>query len=279
MALRTILVTVENSAAGRTRLKAAAELASRFKCALTGAFLKSDLYPRYVVADGVVPMPAGVLEGLVAERTIDMDRASGAARRLFDEAVREADIAFDWLDINGDTVAQLAACARRHDLAILPPETRTSFGDRTITASQIGMNSGGPVLVLKHGGYPLDFGKKILVAWNDSREAARALRDAWPFLVAADEVHFLTVSAHAEAELDPMLQRQLRHHGCKLGKTVVDRSETAPVGDLIKLHVGETGADMVVMGLYGHSRLQEMVLGGASKDLLRDPPMPMLISH
>jgi nucleotide-binding universal stress UspA family protein len=277
--LRTILVTVDCSAAGHTRLKAAVALASRFKCSLTGAFLRSDLYPRYVVSDGIVPLPADVLDGMVAERTIDMDRASLAARRLFDEAVQETEVPFHWLDINGDGVAQLAACARRHDLTVLPPEIKTAFGDRTIAASQIGMAAGGPVLVLKHGGYPLNFGKKILVAWNDSREAARALRDAWPFLAGAEEIHFLTVSPHAESELDTLLQRQLRHHGCKVGKTIVDRSEAASVGDVIKLHVGETGADMVVMGLYGRSRLQELVLGGVSKDLLRDPPMPLLLSH
>jgi nucleotide-binding universal stress UspA family protein len=193
--------------------------------------------------------------------------------------VRDACIPFYWLDIDGDNASALIACARRHDLAVLPPEMKPALSDNVITAAEIGMASGGPVLVLKHGGYPIDFGKKILVAWKDSRESARALRDAMPFLSRAEEIHFLTVSRSGEAELDELLQRHLHVHGCGQAKLVVDRNEEVAVPDLIRRHVGVVGADMVVLGLYGHSRLQEIMLGGVSRDLLRDMPMPLLMSH
>jgi len=75
------------------------------------------------------------------------------------------------------------------------------------------------------------------------------------------------------------MQRYFGEHSCRFGRLIVDRSGTASVTDAIRLHVGETGADMVVMGLYGHPRLQEFVLGGVSRELVRDPPMPLLISH
>jgi nucleotide-binding universal stress UspA family protein len=198
---------------------------------------------------------------------------------MFDEAVRKAGIPFYWLSVNGDTAAPLAACARRHDLTILPPEMTPAFGKTVIRAAEVGMASGGPVLVLKHGGFPMDFGRKILVAWNDSRESARALRDAWPFLEPAEEIHFLTVSRRGEAELDDVLQRHLHSHGCRTAKLTVDRNDESPIGNVICRHVGIVGADMVVLGLYGHSRLQEMVLGGPSRDLLHDTPMPLFMSH
>lgn len=279
MAYRNILVHVDNSKAAKTRVEAAAALASRFGSALTGVYLKSELYPKYLVADAIAPIAADALENAIAERAAEVTKADAAARSMFNETVRDASIPFYWLDINGDSETQLVHCARRHDLVILPPEMKPAFGDRLITAGQIGMASGGPILVLKHGGFPMDFGKKILVAWNDSRESARALRDALPFLSGAEEVHFLTVRREADSELDELMQRHLHNNGCKYGKLIIDNSVNTPAADVIRLHVGETGADMVVLGLYGHSRLQEMVLGGVSRDLLTSPPMPMLFSH
>jgi nucleotide-binding universal stress UspA family protein len=279
MTFRNILVQVDNSKAARTRVAAAAHLASRFKCTLTGVFLKSEQVPDYVAADSFAAVPGDFLERSLEERKAETAKASAAARSMFDEAVQKAEIPFYWLDVNGDTGAQLAACARRHDLTILPTEMKPAFARNIITAAEIGMASGGPVLMLKHGGFPMTFGRKILVAWNDSRESARALRDAWPFLEAAEEIHFLTVSRRGEAELDELLRRHLRNHGCGAAKLTVDRNDESPVGSLICRHVGIVGADMVVLGLYGHSRLHEMMLGGASRDLLHDMPMPLFMSH
>jgi nucleotide-binding universal stress UspA family protein len=279
MTFRNILVHVDNSRAANTRVAAAAALASRFKCALTGVFLKSEQVPSYVTADAIAAVPGAVLERSLEERAAEVSKASGAARAAFDEAVRRAAVPFYWLDLNGDTGEQFVSCVRRHDLAIIPPEMRPAFADKSISAAEIGMAAGGPVLVLKHGGFPMDFGRKILVAWNNSRESARALRDAWPFLETAEEVHFLTVSRNGEAELDELLKRHLRTHGCRMVKHAVDRNDESPVGTLICRHVGITGADMVVLGLYGHSRLQEMVFGGVSRDLLHDMPMPLFMSH
>ena len=283
MTYRNILVHVDNTKAAKTRVAAAVALASRVECALTGVFLKSAKYPNYVIADAILPPAGDVLELAIEERTQEVYGASAGARAMFEEAVREASIPFSspfhWLDLDGDSEADLIACARRHDLAILPPEMKPAFSERTIKAAQIGMASGGPVLVLKHGGYPIGFGRRILVAWNDTRESARALRDAMPFLARAEEITFLKVSHRADGELDELMQRHLQSHGCKRANLVVDRSDPESVGDVIKIQVAETGADMVVLGLYGHSRLYELVLGGVSKDLLHDPPMPMLISH
>ncbi len=279
MTYRNLLVHVDNSTAAKTRVAASAALAARFKCALTGFFLRSELLPSYFVGDGMVALPSENIERFFEERMEETNKASAAARAMFDEAARRAGIPFYWLDVNGDSDEQLVGCARRHDLAILPAEMKAVFGQHTITAARVGMASGGPVLILKHGGFPMDFGRKILVAWNDSRESARALRDAWPFLEQAEEIHFVSASSEGEPELDELLQRHLRNHGCKSAKLVVDRNDRTPIADLIRLHVGATGADLVVLGLYGHSRLQEMVLGGVSRDLLQDTPMPLLMSH
>jgi nucleotide-binding universal stress UspA family protein len=279
MSYCSILVHVDNAIAAQARLSVGARLANRFESSLSGVFLQSSLYTRHLQADAVASGPVDQVERLLSQRTEAMRKANFAAHHVFDECVRTNRFPFYWLTVDGDSSAELAACARRHDLAILPPQMKPAFGDRKLSASEIGMASGGPMLVLKHGGYPLDFGRKILVAWNGSRESARAVRDAAPFLATADQVDFLTVSHGASDSLDELMQRHLTEHCCRFGKLIVDRSDASSIADRIRFHVAETNADMVVMGLYGHSRLQELVLGGVSRELLRDPPMPLLVSH
>jgi nucleotide-binding universal stress UspA family protein len=279
MAYRSILVHVDNSKAAETRVAVAAALAARFKCDITGVFLRSEPHLSHLIADTIAPAAGGELERVFSEMAKVTAKAVDAAREMFDEAARVANVPSCWLSLDGDSQTEFTSVARRQDLTVLPPEMKTHFGERSITAAQVAMASGGPALVLKHGGYPFDFGKKILVAWNDSRESARALRDAWPFLSQADQVNFLVASRDASDKLDELLRRHLKEHCCRFGRLIVDRSDTASVADTIRLHVAETGADMVVMGLYGHSRLQEMVLGGVSRELLHDPPMPLLVSH
>lgn len=279
MTYRNILVQVDTSIGANTRIAAAAQLAVRFGCPLTGAFLRSSRLPGYFVADAITPTPQDVLDGYLQERMNEIYAASQAARQLFQANV-PGQVTTHWLDIEGETDDELITCAKRHDLAIIPPEITPAFSDRVIPAARIGMTSGGPVLVLKRGGYPVPFGRKILVAWNGSRESVRAIRDAWPFLESADEIHFLKVGEAGEPrELDALMQRQLQDHGCPAAQFHLEKSGDTPVEDVLRLHVGRTGADLVVFGLYGHSRLREFVVGGVSRNLLSDPPMPLLMSH
>lgn len=275
---RSILVHVDSSPAARTRVAAAAELATRFACTLTGAFLSSSRLPKYLVGDVLTPVPQDVLEGYARERETAVEAASKAAREVFAAGIPRG-VRSHWLNIDGDSDDQLIACAKRHDLVILPPQIAPAFTDHVIPAARVGMASGGPVLVLKHGGFPIPFGKKVLIAWNESREAVRAVRDAWPLLETASEIHFLQVGAAATRELDALMQRQLADHGCPPAQLHVDESGDTVVEDVIRLHVGRTGADLVVLGLYGHSRLRELVMGGVSRSLLSDPPMPLIMSH
>jgi nucleotide-binding universal stress UspA family protein len=100
-----------------------------------------------------------------------------------------------------------------------------------------------------------------------------------PFLQHADEIHFLTVSRDAMPRQDDLLQRHLLRHGCRPANLIVDSDGDTPPGEIIRRHVDLAGADLVVLGLYGHSRIQELVLGGVSHDLLQTLPMPLLVSH
>lgn len=279
MTYRSILVHVDMLHGAQNRIASAAALSSRFQCQITGVFLRSDRVPQAILSEAATPMPQDVLDGVVNERRQVIEQAILSAKNAFLRGLGSTAKMARWLDVNGDSADEMIMCARRHDLVIVPPKMTSSHADTGLTAAQIGMAAGGPVLVLKPGGFPTDFGRKILIAWNDSRESVRALRDAWPFLETATEIHFLTVGREKNHQLDSLLSRQLQSHLCPPAYLHVDENDETPVEDLIRLYVGRTGADMVVMGLYGHSRLREFVLGGVSRSLLADPPMPLLISH
>jgi nucleotide-binding universal stress UspA family protein len=278
MSYRSILVQAEDSVPGRKRAEAAVAIAARFKAELTGVFLKSERIPYYVIGDGLV-VPTVNVDGFVQERAEEIAKGSAAARSMFAEIAQAAGVATRWLDVNADTDLTLAACARRHDLSVLPVEMSAPHGDHTVSAARIGMASGGPLLIIPSRGFPKTFGRRVLVAWNDSREAARALRDAMPFLAQAEEIHFIIADKDAEPELDTWLQRHLALHGCPPARLTVDRDDDVPTGEIIRQRIDLVGADMVVLGLYGRPRLQEFVLGGVSKNLLDHITMPLLVSH
>jgi nucleotide-binding universal stress UspA family protein len=162
---------------------------------------------------------------------------------------------------------------------VLRREVQPIGGASPILASEVAMACGGPVLVLPEAGYPVPFGKSVLVGWKEGREAARAVRDAMPFLSVAGKVTFFSVSHDAPDELDPFRLAHLAAHGCTSAMAAVDRDDTQSTGDAIRRRSGIVGADLLVLGLYGHSRLQELFLGGVSRNMLTDLNLPMLVSH
>lgn len=279
MAYRSILVVADGSEAGEARVARAILLASGFKASITGVFLKSDVIPPALTGDGFAVTPGEIIQQFVDDRAKETARQSAIARTSFENAARAASLPFSWRDINGDGEQALIACAMRHDLTILPPVMKAALGEARLTAAHVGLACGTPVLVMPDGPEVPTLGRHILVAWKEAREAARALHDAWPFLEAAETVTFLAVSKIAGRELDAMLKAELDAHGCRNVNVVVDPDVGADTGDVIRAQIQRRGADLAVLGLFGHSRLQEFILGGVSRNLLGHPPVPLLMSH
>ena len=150
-------------------------------------------------------------------------------------------------------------------------------------ADRLAVESGRPVLIVPNEGLHKDFGKKVLVAWNARREAARAVFDALPLLQQADEVKVVWVNPQDEggAAADVPagdICAALARHGVKCEATEVARPQ-AGVGRTLLMRAAEYGSDLLVMGCYGHSRLREFVLGGASRHVLDHMTIPVLMSH
>jgi hypothetical protein len=140
-------------------------------------------------------------------------------------------------------------------------------------------------------------GRRVLLAWSGKRESARALRDALPLLQRAEQVEVVMHAAAApgeEAEADPLapVLAHLARHGVSARGRVVHAGEPsilermqrpwtpdAPVAESLLSHAADSGADLIVMGGYGHSRAWELVLGGVTRTVLQTMTVPVLMSH
>lgn len=278
MTYRDILVQVDEKPQSRPRAVAAAELARRSGGVVTGAFLRSEYLNDMMATEVLAYMSPPDIDALLKSHAKAVDDAAEVAREAFEAAAAEAGVASSWLTIGGDNRGVLTACARRADLMVLPPVVAVSMARWKYPAGDLAMASGGPVLVVGDDGSAPDFGRRVLVAWNGSRESARALRDAWPVLMAAEQVDVLVVSPKGDGGPDGLLQRHLEHHGCK-ANVILDRSRDELAGEVLRRQAGALGSDLMVMGLFGRPRVEELILGGVSRDMLGAPPIPLLISH
>ncbi len=170
----------------------------------------------------------------------------------------------------------LVEYARLRDLTIMPESDDRWYAEAVI------FGSGRPTLILPQNprSRPFELGT-VAVAWDFSRAAARAISDALPLLEKARKVRVVTVlnekhldNKHSAEELSKNLSR----HGIDVALDRVD-AKGRPIGDVLEAYVASHAADMLVMGAYGHSRLREFVLGGATNSLLSKPPLPILFSH
>jgi nucleotide-binding universal stress UspA family protein len=154
-------------------------------------------------------------------------------------------------------------------------------GDRR--PEQVALASGRPVLIVPYAGHFDNVGRRVLIAWNATREAARAVSDAMPLLTSAELVTVLTIDPregpHGHGELPGAdIALHLARHGVK---AQIERTVSAgmPVGEVLLSRVADLGADLIVMGAYGHSRAREVLLGGATRSVLRSMTVPVLMSH
>ncbi|EDZ45577.1 universal stress protein family protein [Rhodobacterales bacterium Y4I] len=139
-----------------------------------------------------------------------------------------------------------------------------------------------PVLVVPDKGEPLRRPKTVLVAWNESIEAMTAIRRSLPFLTGADLVRIAVIDPpqHGPERSDPggMLAQMLSRHGVTCEIDVLSKTLTR-VSDILNRHAADTAAELIVMGAYGHSRFREAILGGATRNMLEQAAVPVLMAH
>ena len=178
----------------------------------------------------------------------------------------------------GEPAAALAVSARYADLCIVS-QGGSKVGRRCIAGNASRSRFGErPVLVVPFTGAPLPVGKRILIAWSGSREAARALGDSLPFLARAEEVHVLTISELGSREPQAYdVARYLARHGLRVETHAVSQGEFSAATVILNT-ADDLGSDLLVMGCYGHTRLREALFGGVTRAMLRSMTVPILMS-
>jgi nucleotide-binding universal stress UspA family protein len=281
MSYKDLLVVLNSEPSVRERVDLAAALAERFAAHLVGLYpLPMPEAPRHV---GYYD-PA-LLDPFLAEWRRRARQEASNVRAAFEHASSLRGVSAEWREIPAGPEADPALHARYADLAILG-QLDPDRGDSELTKprpEQVALVSGRPVLVVPYAGHFDSIGRRVLVAWNASREAARAVSDAMPLLAAAELVTVLTIdpregpNGHGEIP-GADISLHLARRGVK---AETDRTVSAglPVGEVMLSRAADLGADLIVMGAYGHSRARELLLGGATRSLLRSMTVPVLMSH
>ena len=270
--LKSIVVDVGFETFSESRARLAADLAARFGASLSG-FAAATIQPPMVTEGGaVVQLP------LLNNTTEDIRAQLASHQRAFAAIAPEA----TWIGEVDEPTRALAIEAAGADLLVTSAEQGVGVyaGASSVDESELLLRAGRPVLVVPPGLARLA-AERILVAWKDTREARRAVRDALPFLARAKEVKVVSVQERdfedAEGSLDRVV-RYLSAHGIRAEAELVragDRSSGARIVALARA----AGSDMIVSGAYGHSRFREWVLGGVTRSLLEDRSLARLMSN
>jgi len=266
MTYRSMSVHVEASDAERARVRMAASIARLFDARLIGVGARA-YYP--------MPDPIG-LSALKLKEMVTADLA--AAEAIFRQETTALGAATEWFAETDYPIRALLRHACSADLiiaergvAVHPPETNAG------TASLI-MAAGAPVLVAPPGATELNL-DSVIIGWKNSREARRAIWDALPFLKHARHVRVVRFSGDETSSMDlEAVVERLRRHGIQAEGECRRRSGGAVADDIVDA-AHALSAQLIVVGAYGHSRLQEWALGGVTQHLLARSPVCVLYSH
>lgn len=279
MDIKHILVHVDDSRHLDVRMRVATDLAAAHEAHVTGL---------YVIAPPYVPTyMAGHVGAAFYERQRELaEQAAANAGQGFDEKTKASGVSSEWMTASGTVADAVSEIGRYADLVAIgqPDPDEHDAGDpaRDAPGSLI-LQTGRPILVVPYAGKFDRVGRNVLVMWNASREAARAINDAMPLLQRADRVVVTSVNpGHGQPDIGDLpgadISHQLARHGVK-AESAPTYAEDIDIGDIVLSRAADMSADLIVMGGYGRSRFREMVLGGATHHLLHHMTVPVLFSH
>jgi len=276
MTYKTILVHVDNGSRWPARAEVAVDLAGRFQAHLVGLHAVT---PAYSLAYQTVETDPLIIE---SEKRVALEQAKGAETAFRRTAEKGDSVSAEWRTSSGDALAALALHSRYADLVVIgQPDVQEDSGADMTFAHRLVLMAGRPVLVVPYIGAPGTIGKRVLLAWNATREATRATTDALPFLQAAEEVRVVLVkpdsSSHGEVPGADIGLYLARH--CVQVKVENIEGVDVDAGNLLLSRAADLSSDLIVMGAYGHSRFSELVLGGVTRTMFESMTVPVLMSH
>lgn len=300
MAYKSILVHVDSGPHAQHRVEFAAKLAQAHDAHLTGLFVAP-------MAQLNAPMAPSPIYDVGASLLNYLKDSAQRACQTFTAVIERLGVdKFEWREDLTDPALAMQVNARYHDLVVMgqtDPDTPVDALTGDFPQSVV-FASARPVLMVPYAGEFSTIGRNVLIAWNASPEATRAVTDALPLLRRAEHVTLLTLNArigpegHGEAPGSDIalflarhgIQAEIRNENAEniVGSglavalaanfgTLTQRS--VDVGNLILSRAADMGSDLIIMGCYGHSRLRELILGGVSHTIFSSMTVPVLMSH
>ncbi|MFA7504934.1 MAG: universal stress protein [Burkholderiaceae bacterium] len=282
-----MLVLVDDSNHARNTIGLAAATAARFDARLIAVYTVSPFAGTYLTPE----ISAAVVEIAREQFALGSERT----RQLVEEVARETGHAIDLIDPDGIPQVDVIQRCRYADLVVVGqrdpgegPRPRSNLSTRLL------LTAGRPLLFMPYASASMQCGRRILVAWSDTRESARALHDALPWMKRAESVEIVAIrpaDTDVDASLDSVLEL-LDSHGIAANasqhagpspsiteRIIAPASVDAAVAEMLLSLAADHRADLMVMGGYGHSRAVEFVLGGVTRTVLQSMTVPVLMSH
>ena len=280
MTYRSLLVHLDQSPLCAVRTKAAIGLAKELDCHLVG------IAPTGLVEFPAAPEAAAAFTDFVSMAWDTMRGQADAAAQTFRDTCQAAGLkSFEAVTDEAEQASSLIQHAHSSDLTVLTQAERQGKGQAAAQAivEQVVLYSARPTLILPYAGKFDRFGAHAMVAWDDSREAARAVSDALPMLRRAKRVQVVSWNEAGDSPDETLKPRLDALHQWLMwqGVSADMQVETTDIGvaEAALSRAADLGADLIVMGAYGHARWAERVLGGATRGLLASMTVPVLMSH
>ncbi|MER8431139.1 universal stress protein [Mesorhizobium caraganae] len=277
MRFKTIVAILQNEQDAERVLDCAIPLAERFESHLIGIHAEALPVP-YTSATGFPDT-----EFLQVSADMNRERAE-KLQALFLGRIEKTGLSFEWRSLesfSGDSALTGISSVRAADLIIAAQ--RETGGDPSADVDTLVYDAGRPVLVVPHEGPLVTTFKHVLLAWNGSKEAARAAFDALPFIIEAEKTDILVIDPPDTLDDNPEaagaeIAAALSRHGATVSVSV-QQSGNASIDDVIQTRIAETGADLLVLGAYSHSWLRQLLFGGVTRTVLRTVPVAAFLSR
>ncbi|TQV82008.1 universal stress protein [Denitrobaculum tricleocarpae] len=289
MVLSKLLAIVDGTPASERALSAALSLGQAFACRVDALHVEVD-------PEASIPILGDGMSGAVVSQMIDSLRETSAKRReqasqIFDalctrpglavvepsQALKQGEFGVSFTHVVGVEADEISIRGVLADLTILARPEIDSDLDLSQSLDAAIFDTGRPVLLIPTEP-PAQLLKTVAIAWNGSRESARAVAIALPVLKQAEKVVVITARESAVKAGPSELTNYLAGHGVE-AKTWAFTPGEDSIGNSILIEASKANADMLVMGAYGHSRFREMILGGATRSVVNDAQIPVFLAH
>jgi nucleotide-binding universal stress UspA family protein len=278
MSYKTILAYLSDTRRAEAILEPAVQLAARNNAHLIGLHVYAG------VPAPPIPLPYGadVIKAVAAAQQKETEEIAG----IFSRVTANQPFVAEWRAEKGphvDPTSVVIDHSRCADL-IVAGQTDPDWEASPLVdvAEHLALGSGRPVLVVPYVGRYASIGRNVVIAWKAGRESARAVFDALPILKQAEQVQILEIdesgTGRGGTSVDSTIAVALARHGIKPTVRTSIAGDIS-VGDEILSRLADMGADLLIMGAYGHSRMRQLVFGGVTRHIAKHMTVPTLFSH